>query len=85
MEAIQKDIPTTASRLRQVRMGSNSRGPHHTSESGRQLLGWAISTHVQVMPQPQERTRASWYEEVTWTWGDYYDELTYISYDYEVV
>ena len=40
---------------------------------------------MQVMSQPKERTRTSWYEEVTWTWGDYYDELTYISYDYEVV
>jgi len=85
METIQKDIPATTSRLRQVRMASNSGRPHYTSESGRQLLGWAIPTDVQVMSQPQERTRASWYEEVTWTWGDYYDELTYISYDYEVV
>jgi len=85
MEAIQKDIPTTAPRVRQVRLGSNSRGPHHTSKSRRQLLGWTISTHVQVMSHEQERQRASWYEEVTWTWGDYYDELTYISYDYEVV
>lgn len=40
---------------------------------------------MQVMSHEQERQRASWYEEVTWTWGDYYDELTYISYDYEVV
>ena len=85
MEAIQKDILTTAPCVRQVRLGSDSGGPHHTSESGRQLLGWTISTYVQVMSQPQERTRTSWYEEVTWTWGDYYDELTYISYDYEVV
>ena len=85
MEAIQKDIPATAPGLRQVRLGSYSRRPHYTSKPGRQLLGGTIPTNVQVMPQPQERTRASWYEEVTWTWGDYYDELTYISYDYEVV
>ena len=85
MEAIQKDVFATAPCVRQVRMGSDSGGPHHTSKPGRQLLGWTIPTYVQVMSYEQERQRASWYQEVTWTWGDYYDELTYISYDYEVV
>ena len=36
------------------------------------------------MSPTQERARTEWYQDVTWTWGDYYDELTYISYDYEV-
>lgn len=39
---------------------------------------------MQAMSPTQERARTEWYQDVTWTWGDYYDELTYISYDYEV-
>lgn len=38
---------------------------------------------MHFMSQPKERQRAEWYSNVTWTYGDYYDELAYITYDYE--
>ena len=33
------------------------------------------------MPQPQERQGEGWYDDATWTWGDYYDDLCYITYE----
>ena len=36
---------------------------------------------MQVMSPAQECQGAGWYEDVTWTWGDHYDELVYITYD----
>jgi len=38
---------------------------------------------MRVMSQPQECQGKEWYEHVNWTYGDYYDELHYITYDYE--
>ena len=70
--------------LREVWVAGHGRGPHHTSKSGRGLLERPLPSYVQAMPPAQERARAGWYDDVTWTWGDYFDELTYISYDYEV-
>lgn len=70
--------------LCQVRVASQRCGPYNASQSGRRLLERSIPSHVQAMSPTQERARTEWYQDVTWTWGDYYDELTYISYDYEV-
>ncbi len=36
---------------------------------------------MHVMPQPQECQRARWYTECTWTWGDDWEELVYITYE----
>jgi len=33
------------------------------------------------MPQSQECQGEGWYDDATWTWGDYYDELSYITYE----
>ena len=81
MEAIKKDIPSTQPHMCQVRLDSNSGRPNQTSNAGRQLLAWSIPSYVQVVPPAQECQGEGWYDDVTWTWGDYYDELLYITYD----
>lgn len=81
MEATTQDILSTQPRMRQVRLGSDSGRPHQASDTGRQLLAWSIPSHVQAVPPAQECQGEGWYDDVTWTWGDYYDELTYITYE----
>lgn len=36
---------------------------------------------MHVMSQPQECQGEGWYDDASWTWGDYWDELSYITYD----
>lgn len=84
MENLSSYLPQTAPVLCQVWMASQRRGPHHTGESGRKLLERSLSIHVQAMPPAQECARAGWYEDAEWTWGEYFDQLNYITYDYEV-
>ncbi len=36
---------------------------------------------LHAMPQPQECQGEGWYDDATWTWGDYYDDLCYITYE----
>jgi len=81
MEATTQDILSTQPRMRQVRLGSDSGRPHQASDTGRQLLAWSIPSHVQAVPPAQECQGEGWYDDVTWTWGDYYEELTYITYE----
>ena len=33
------------------------------------------------MPHAQECTGAGWYDDASWTWGDYFDDLSYITYE----
>jgi len=33
------------------------------------------------MPHAQECQGEGWYDDASWTWGDYFDDLSYISYD----
>ena len=81
MEATSQDILSTQSRMRQVRVDSHGCRPHQTSDTGRQLLAWSVPSYVQAVPPAQECQGEGWYDDVTWTWGDYYDELTYITYE----
>ena len=81
MEAITQDIFSTQSCMCEVRVDCYSSRPHQASDAGRRLLAWSISSHVQVVPPAQECQGEGWYDDVTWTWGDYYDELVYITYD----
>ena len=81
MEAVTQSILSTQPYLCQVRLDSYSCRPHQTRDPGRQLLAWSISSHVQAVPPTQECQGEGWYDDVTWTWGDYYDELVYITYD----
>ena len=41
----------------------------------------SIPSYVQAVPPAQECEGEGWYTHVEWTWGDYYDELTYITYE----
>jgi len=81
MEATTQDIPSTQPHMRQVWVDGHSCGPHQASNAGRQLLARSISSHVQAVPPTQECQGEGWYDDVTWTWGDYYDELLYITYE----
>ena len=81
MEATTQDIPSTQPYLCQVWVDRHGCGPHQASDAGRQLLAWSISSHVQAVPPAQECQGEGWYDDVTWTWGDYYDELVYITYE----
>ena len=81
MEAAAQDISSTQSNMCGLWMGSDSCRPHYASVTRRQLLARAISSHVQAVPPAQECQGEGWYTHVEWTWGDYYDELTYITYE----
>ena len=81
VENIQKGIPKAAPLVRQVRVASNCSRSHHASESRWRLLQRTIPGDVQELSQPQECTGAGWYDDASWTWGDYYDDLAYITYE----
>ena len=82
MAQLQTNIPSTPSCVCQVRDGSHSSGPHHTSATRRGLLAWSIPSYVQELSHEEECEGASWYDgSVSWTWHEYYDSLVYISYD----
>ena len=83
VENIQKELLEAQPYVRSLRMASNSGGPHQTSESRRGLLRGSLPTAVQAMPHAQECQGEGWYDDASWTWGDYFDELMYISYDIE--
>jgi len=36
---------------------------------------------LQTMPHAQECQGEGWYDDATWTWGDYFDELSYVTYE----
>ena len=36
---------------------------------------------MHVVSQQEVSQREGWYDDATWTWGDYWDDLTYITYE----
>jgi len=36
---------------------------------------------MHTMPQPKERQGEGWHDWASWTWGDYYEEIAYITYE----
>lgn len=84
MEKLSQGVPSTSSSVRQMRTPGNGCRSHHTSKQRRQLLGWSVSTHVRQLSQPQECAGTTWYSNVNWTYGEDWDELTYITYDFEL-
>ena len=80
METAAQDILGTQSHMRGVWLGSYSCRSHYASVTRWQLLAWSIPSYVQAVPPAQECKGEGWYTHVEWTWGDYYDELTYITY-----
>ena len=81
MANIQTNILEAQSTLRPLRVASHRGGPHQASESGRGLLSRSLPTTVQVMPHAQECSGTGWYDDASWTWGDYFDDLSYITYE----
>jgi len=78
---IQTDILKAQSTLRLLRVASHRGGPHQASKSRRRLLPRSVPTVVQVMSHAQECQGEGWYDDATWTWGDYFDDLAYITYE----
>jgi hypothetical protein len=65
-----------------VRMAGQRSRPYQASNAWRWLLRRPQpAATVHVMPQPQERQGEGWYDDASWTWGDYYDDLCYITYE----
>ena len=78
----QAGVPQTASSVRRVRMAGQRSRPHQASNTGRCFLRRPQpAATVHAMPQPQECQGEGWYDDATWTWGDYYDDLCYITYE----
>ena len=75
-------ISEAAPCMRSMRMAGKRSGPHQASDAGRCLLRrQQFAATVHLMPQPQECQGTAWYDDASWTWGDYYDELSYITYE----
>ena len=81
MANIQTNILEAQSTLRALRVASHRGGSHQASKSGRGLLPRSLPTAVQVMPHAQECSGTGWYDDASWTWGDYFDDLSYITYE----
>jgi hypothetical protein len=81
VENIQTSILEAQPALRQVRLACHRGRPHSPSESGRGLLCGSFPSSLQTMPHAQECQGEGWYDDATWTWGDYFDELSYVTYE----
>ena len=68
--------------VRRVRLAGQRSRSHQASNAGRWLLRRPQpAATVHAVPQPQECQGEGWYDDATWTWGDYYDDLCYITYE----
>jgi hypothetical protein len=75
-------VPQATPSVRSVRLAGERRRPHQASNAGRWLLRRPQpAATVHAMSQPQECQREGWYDDATWTWGDYYEDLCYITYE----
>ena len=82
MEKTTQGISKAAPSVRSMRMAGQRSGSHQASDAGRCLLRrQQPAATVHVMPQPQECEGAAWYDDASWTWYDYYNELSYITYE----
>lgn len=67
--------------MRGMWMASQRRGPYQTSDAGGTVLRRQQPAEpVHVMSQPQECQGEGWYDDASWTWGDYWEDLSYITY-----
>ena len=66
----------------QVRLGGKRGGPHTPSDARRAVLRHQQPPIIMhTMPQPKERQGEGWHDWASWTWGDYYEEIAYITYE----
>jgi hypothetical protein len=78
----QGSVPQATPSVRSVRLAGQRSRSHQASNAGRWLLRRPQpAATVHAMPQPQERQGEGWYDDASWTWGDYYDDLCYITYE----
>ena len=82
MEKTTQGIPKATPCVRSMRLAGQRGRPHQASNAGRRILRrQELAAAVHVMPQPQKCQGEGWYDDASWTWGDYYDELSYITYE----
>lgn len=82
VENITQSISEAQPCVREVWLRCQRGGPHRASDAGWSVHGYRqLTKHVHAVPQSQECTGAEWYEDVNWTYGDYWDELYYITYE----
>ena len=82
MEETTQSLFEAAPSVCSMRMAGERGGPHQASDARRCLLRrQQFAATVHVMPQPQECQGEGWYDDASWTWGDYYDDLCYITYE----
>ena len=78
----QGGIPQATPSVRSMRLAGQRSRPHQASDARRWLLRRPqLAATVHAMPQPQECQGEGWYDDASWTWGDYYDDLCYITYE----
>ena len=82
MEETTQSLSEAAPSVRSMRMAGQRGGPYQASVARRRLLRrQQPAATVHVMPQSQECQGEGWYDDASWTWGDYYDDLCYITYE----
>jgi len=82
MEKTSQGISKAAPSVRGMRMAGQRGRSHQASDAGRCFLRrQQYAANVHFMPQPQECEGAAWYDDASWTWYDYYNELSYITYE----
>ena len=82
MEKTTQGILKATPCVRSMRLAGQRGRSHQASDAGRWLLRrQQPAATVHVMPQPQECQGEGWYDDASWTWGDYYDDLCYITYE----
>ena len=78
----QGGVPKTTPSVRSMRLAGKRGRSHKASNARRWLLRCPQpAATVHAMPQPQECQGKGWYDDASWTWGDYYDDLCYITYE----
>lgn len=82
MEKATKGMAQAVTCVRRVWLDGQRCRPHQTSVTGRCILRPQQPTViVHVVPQQEVCQGEGWYDDATWTWGDYWDDLTYITYE----
>ena len=75
-------VSQATSSVRRVRLAGQRSRSHQASNAGRWVLRSEQSAAtLHAMSQPQECQGEGWYYDATWTWGDYYEDLCYITYE----
>lgn len=78
----QGSVPQATPSVRSMRLAGQRSRSHQASNAGRWVLRRPqLAAIVHAMPQQKECQGEGWYDDASWTWGDYYDDLCYITYE----